>query len=189
MNEPSSEFEFFEDIKALILSARQRAATAVNVELTLLYWRVGRRVAKEVLKGERAAYGKQVIAMLADDLTTTYGRGWSKRNLAQMVKFAELFPSETIVQTLSAQLSWSHFVSLVAIKDELKREFYITMAVEGRWSTRTLNERVDSQLFERTAISKKPEQTINSEIDALREQKERSLYSLALIIHSDTYRR
>ena len=158
------------EIKQLIQSAKQRAVVAVNVELTLLYWQVGKRIADEVLGGERAEYGKQVMSSLAQQLTLDYGKGWSKRNLAQMVRFSEIFPDFQIVQTLSAQLSWSHFTYLVTIADPLKQEFYLTMALQERWSTRTLAERIDAQLFERTAISKKPELTISRELSELREK-------------------
>ena len=158
------------EIKQLIQSAKQRAVVAVNVKLTLLYWQVGKRIADEVLGGERAEYGKQVMSSLAQQLTLDYGKGWSKRNLAQMVKFSEIFPDFQIVQTLSAQLSWSHFTYLVTIADPLKQEFYLTMALQERWSTRTLAERIDAQLFERTAISKKPELTISRELSELREK-------------------
>jgi predicted nuclease of restriction endonuclease-like (RecB) superfamily len=158
------------EIKQLIQSAKQRAVVAVNVELTLLYWQVGKRIADEVLGGERAEYGKQVMASLAQQLTLDYGKGWSKRNLAQMVKFCEVFPDFQIVQTLSAQLSWSHFICFVTIADPLKREFYLSMALQERWPTRTLTERIDAQLFERTAISKMPELTISRELSELREK-------------------
>ncbi len=158
------------EVKELIQSARQRAAVAVNAELTLLYWQVGQRIHSEVLNGERAEYGKQVIADLARQLTADFGRGWSKRNLAQMVRFAELYPDQQIVQTLSAQLSWSHFVLLLAVDDSLKRDFYQTMAIQERWSVRTLDDRIDKLLFERTAISRKPEMTIVKELTMLREQ-------------------
>ena len=158
------------EVKQLIQSAKQRAVVAVNAELTLLYWQVGKRIAAEVLKGERAEYGKQVITSLAQQLTLEYGKGWSKRNLAQMVRFSEVFPDFQIVQTLSAQLSWSHFTCLVTIADPLKQEFYLSMALQERWSTRTLAERIDAQLFERTALSKMPELTISHELAILREQ-------------------
>jgi len=169
MNQPLSNSELFVEVKDLIQSAKQQAAVAVNAELTLLYWQVGKRISDEVLKGERAEYGKQVIAHLAKDLMFSFGKGWSKRNLAQMVKFNETFPDFKIVQTLSAQLSWSHFNGLMPIADPIKRDFYLTMASQERWSTRTLSERIDSQLFERTAISKKPEQTISQELQLLRD--------------------
>ncbi len=167
---PLADNSLFTEIKQLIQSARKRASVAVNAELTLLYWQVGKRISNEVLKGERAEYGKQVIKNLARDLTQTFGKGWSKRNLAQMVKFSECFSDFQIVQALSAQLSWSHFISLTTLDDSLKREFYLTMAVQERWSTRTLTERIDAQLYERTAISKKPEETIIRELTELREK-------------------
>ncbi|EGR4218097.1 TPA: DUF1016 family protein [Vibrio vulnificus] len=157
-----------QEVAALIRTAKQRAAAAINNEITLLYWQVGNRIHQEVLGGERADYGKQVIATLATELTAQYGKGWSKRNLAQMVKFAEVFTDAHIVQTLSAQLSWSHFVILCAIDDPLKRDFYTSMAMLERWSTRTLDERIGALLFERTAISKKPDETIVAELTELR---------------------
>ncbi|EHD1698917.1 PDDEXK nuclease domain-containing protein [Vibrio vulnificus] len=157
-----------QEVAALIRSAKQRAAAAINNEITLLYWQVGNRIRQEVLGGGRADYGKQVIATLATELTAQYGKGWSKRNLAQMVKFAEVFTDAHIVQTLSAQLSWSHFVILCAIDDPLKRDFYTCMAMQERWSTRTLDERIGALLFERTAISKKPDETIVAELTELR---------------------
>jgi len=157
------------DIKLLITTAKQRAAVAINSELTLLYWQIGQRINNEVLQGERADYGKEIVSELAKILTMQFGRGWSKRNLFQMIKFAEEFPEVEIVQTLSAQLSWSHFVQLCSIDDELKRNFYITMATQERWSTRTLDERIGALLFERTAISKKPDETIVAELTHLRE--------------------
>lgn len=157
-----------QEVAALIRSAKQRAAAAINNEITLLYWQVGNRICQEVLGGGRADYGKQVIATLATELTAQYGKGWSKRNLAQMVKFAEVFTDAHIVQTLSAQLSWSHFVILCAIDDPLKRDFYTSMAMQERWSTRTLDERIGALLFERTAISKKPDETIVAELTELR---------------------
>lgn len=167
---PLVDSTLFTEVKQLIQSAKQRAVVAVNVELTLLYWQVGKRIADEVLGGERAEYGKQVMASLARQLTLDYGKGWSKRNLAQMVRFSEVFPDFQIVQALSAQLSWSHFTCLVMIADPLKQEFYLTMALQERWSTRTLAERIDAQLFERTVISKKPELTISRELTELREK-------------------
>lgn len=159
-----------QEIVSLVHAAKQRAAIAVNAELTLLYWSVGQRIRQEILKGERAEYGQNIISNLSQTLTQHFGKGWSKRNLAQMIKFAEIFTDAQIVQTLSAKLSWSHFIQLLSIEDQLKREFYLSMAVQERWSTRTLDERIGSMLFERTAISKKPDETILHELQQLKEQ-------------------
>jgi predicted nuclease of restriction endonuclease-like (RecB) superfamily len=158
------------EVKQMIQSAKQRAAVAVNAELTLLYWQVGKRIADEVLNGERAEYGKQVIDHLAHDLTLAFGKGWNKKQLHHCLRFAEIFPEPEIVSALRRQLSWTHFKSLIYLDDSLKREFYLSMAVQERWSTRTLADRIDKQLFERTAISRKPEETIIRELALLREQ-------------------
>jgi len=156
-------------VMALIYSAKQRAAISVNSEITLLYWQVGHRIHQEVLGGERADYGQQIIANLSKTLTAQFGRGWSKRNLTQMVKFYTVFPDRHIVQTLSAQLSWSHFILLSGIDDSIKRDFYITMTIQEHWSTRILDARIGALLFERTAISKKPDETILAELTQLAE--------------------
>jgi predicted nuclease of restriction endonuclease-like (RecB) superfamily len=157
------------EVKQLIQSAKQRAVVAVNAELTLLYWQVGKRIADEVLGGERAEYGKQVIDHLARDLTVAFGKGWNKKQLHHCLRFAETFPEPEIVSALRRQLSWTHFKNLIYLDNLVKREFYLTMAVQERWSTRTLAERIDKQLFERTAISRKPEETIIHELTLLRE--------------------
>ncbi|WP_340123965.1 PDDEXK nuclease domain-containing protein [Methylobacter svalbardensis] len=158
------------EVKQLIQSAKQRAVVAVNAELTLLYWQVGKRIADEVLGGERAEYGKQVIDHLARDLTVAFGKGWNKKQLHHCLRFAETFPEPEIVSALRRQLSWTHFKNLIYLDNSVKREFYLAMAVQERWSTRTLADRIDKQLFERTAISRKPEETIIREIALLREQ-------------------
>lgn len=172
--ELSENIPLFKEIKSLIDTARNRAAVSVNAELTLLYWRVGERIHSEVLKGQRAEYGAEVVQTLAKQLTAQYGRGWSKRNLLNMVKFYQQFQDVKIVQTLSAQLSWSHFNLLVSIDDPLKRDFYIQMTQLENWSIRTLSERIDSMLFERSALSKKPEETIRLELQALSEKSDMS---------------
>lgn len=172
MNQLNQNSPLASDISKLIHNAKNNAAVAVNAQLTLLYWQVGKRINDEVLKGERADYGQKVLEGLAKQLTQEFGRGWSKRNLTYMVKFTDTFPDIEIVNALRAQLSWTHFRALIAIEDTLKREFYTAMVLQERWSTRILNERIDSQLFERTALSKKPENTIVRDLAKLREQGE-----------------
>lgn len=134
------------DIRALIEASRQHAAQAVNVELTLLFWRIGHRIRTEVLAGQRAGYGEEILPTLAEQLACDYGRGFGEKNLRRMVKFAVTFPDEPIVATLSRQLSWSHFVLLLALKEPLQRDYYAQMVSVERWSVRTLRERIDSML-------------------------------------------
>lgn len=160
----------FTDIKQLITQARQQAAVAVNSTLSMMYWQIGQRINQEVLNGERAEYGKQVIANLAQQLTNEFGKGWSKRNLQYMLQFYEIFPDVNIVHALRAQLSWTHFKQLIHLKDPLAREFYAQMSALEGWSARTLEDRINSMLFERTALSKKPEELIKLELQQLAKQ-------------------
>lgn len=162
------------DIRALIEASRQRAASAVNAELTLLFWRIGQRIHTEVLAGQRAGYGEEILPTLAEQLARDYGRGFGEKNLRRMVKFAVTFPDESIVATVSRQLSWSHFVLLLALKEPIQRDYYAQMAGAERWSVRTLRERIDSMLYERTALSQKPDETIAQELASLRDTQRMS---------------
>ncbi|MEI6259595.1 MAG: PDDEXK nuclease domain-containing protein [Deltaproteobacteria bacterium] len=152
----------------MIEETRQAVATIVNTALTMLYWNVGRRIREDVLQEKRAEYGREILPTLSAKLTIEYGRGWNERNLAYMVKFAEIFPDKTILHALCAKLSWSHFRLLISMDDPLKRNFYAEMcSIEG-WSTRTLEKKINSMLYERTALSKKPEKLIEQELTKLR---------------------
>ena len=156
------------DLRQLIEQSRLVAVAAVNASLTLMYWRIGRRIRSEVLDGRRAGYGEEIVVTLSRQLVADYGRSFEEKNLRRMVQFAEVFASEEIVVTLSRQLSWSHFLALLPVKDPLARDFYAEMCAIERWSVRTLRERVDSMMFERTALSKKPDELIRQELDTLR---------------------
>ncbi|QOJ20926.1 MAG: DUF1016 domain-containing protein [Gammaproteobacteria bacterium] len=162
------------DIRQLIDRNRAQLATAVNSALTLLYWQIGQRIHSEVLQGERAAYGEQIVSALARQLESDYGRGFSAKNLRHMLRFAEAFPDMQIVSTLSRQLAWSHFLELIYLKDSLTRDFYTQMCAQERWSVRQLRERKETMLFERTALSRQPDELLASELTALREQGELS---------------
>jgi hypothetical protein len=147
------------DIAALIETARTRAAVSVNSELVMLYWSVGKRIREDVLGGERAAYGQDVVKRLAVQLTERYGRGYGWRNLSRMVKFGDMFPDPDILPTLSAILTWSHFSELVLVAEQPQRDFYAASAARERWSVRVLRERISSKLYERTlAASGSPEE-------------------------------
>lgn len=162
------------DIRQLIDRNRAQLATAVNSALTLLYWQIGQRIHSEVLQGERAAYGEQIVSALARQLESDYGRGFSAKNLRHMLRFAEAFPDMQIVSTLSRQLAWSHFLELIYLKDPLARDFYTQMCAQERWSVRQLRERKETMLFERTALSHQPDELLAGELTALREQGELS---------------
>jgi len=157
------------ELRGLIESARQHVAQTANATLTMLYWHVGQRIRREALKDGRAEYGQQILATLSQELVRDYGRGFNMSALTRMVKFAEAaFPDEPIVATLSRQLSWSHFIEILPLKQPLEREFYAEMCRVERWSVRTLRERIGSQLYLRTAIAKQPESVVKAEISHLR---------------------
>ena len=135
-----------EDLRQLIADARLRAAASVNAELTGLYWQVGRRIHREILGSERAEYGEEIFSTLSSKQLkrSTDGRGFSAQNLRHMVRFAQAFPEEAIVSTLSRQLSWSHLKELLYVDDPLKRDFYVELCRLEAWSVRQLRERVQS---------------------------------------------
>lgn len=157
------------DLRGLIDRARREAAAAVNASLTLLYWRIGHRLGREVLGGQRAAYGEQIVSTLSRQLTQEFGRSFSDKNLRHMLRFVEAFPDEQKVSTLSRQLAWSHFLELIYLKDPLARDFYAQLAGMDRWSVRVLRERIGSMLYERTAVAQQPQAVIERELKALQE--------------------
>jgi predicted nuclease of restriction endonuclease-like (RecB) superfamily len=144
----------FGDVTCLIDSARQRVAAAVNSELVMLYWSVGKRVREEVLRGERGAYGQQVVSRLAARLTERYGRGWSRQNIERMIGFAAWLPDREKCSTLSGILSWSHFAELLTTSEQQKRDFYAAFAAHERWSVRTLRAKIAGKLYERTIAAR-----------------------------------
>lgn len=156
------------ELRGLIEQARQHVAQAANSTLTMLYWQMGQRIQRDVLREGRAGYGAQILATLSQELARDYGKGFNASALTRMVKFAEAFPDEQIVATLSQELGWSHFVEILPLKKPMEREFYAEMCRIERWSVRTLRERIGGQLYLRTALTKQPEALIDAELNKLR---------------------
>lgn len=156
------------ELRGLIDSARQHVAQAANATLTMLYWHMGLRIGVELLKKERAPYGQEIVSAVGRELTRAYGKGFTDRNLWHMKRFAEAFPDEKIVSALSAVLSWTHFRHLIYLERPLQREFYAEMCRIERWSTRTLEKKIGGMLYERTAISKKPEAVVEIDVAKMR---------------------
>jgi predicted nuclease of restriction endonuclease-like (RecB) superfamily len=159
------------ELRQLIADARSRVATAINAELTALYWQVGQRIHRETLGSQRAGYGEEIVSALGRQLTADCGRGFSAKNLHHMLRFAQAFPDEDIVSTLSRQLSWSHLKEMIYVDDSLKRDFYVELCRLEQWSVRQLRERMQSLLFERSALSKQSNETIRHDLEVLREQQ------------------
>lgn len=184
----------FPEITRLIEQSRRAVAVAVNAELTQLYWEIGKRINDDILVNRRAEYGKQVVTTLSRQLTGAYGSGWSEKQLRHCVRFAETFPDAQIISALRRELTWTHFRSLIYITDPLKRDFYIEICRLEKWSSRQLQERVNSMLFERTAISHKPDETIKNELAMLKNEQKlspdlvfRDPYFLDFLGLKDTY--
>ncbi len=126
----------FSELKSLIENSRQRLAIQVNVEITTLYWNIGKNIHQHFRVGGRAAYGKEIL------------------------------------KTVSAKLTWSHFIELLGVKDALQREFYYTLCIHEKWGVRQLRDKIDSILFVRTAIAKQPEESIKSELKKMNQRNE-----------------
>ena len=170
MKLPEQHLALFETVNELIAGAKQRIASTANHELTLLYWKIGKSIRDVVLQNERATYGKEVVANLSRRLTDQYGRGWSEQQLRHCLHSAEVFSEEQILSTVWRELSWSHMKVIMYLDDSLKRKFYTEMCRLERWSVRLLSERIDSMLYERTAISRKPDELIEQELEELNQK-------------------
>lgn len=166
----ASQQSLIQDLRQIIEQARGQVAATANYAQTMMYWHIGERINREVLGNQRAEYGKQIVATVARQLQEEFGRkGFDEKSIRRMMQFATLFPDSQIVAPLARQLWWSHFVEVMPLKDELQREFYLTMAASERWSKRTLQAKIDGMLFERTAISGKPDEFIKKELSTLRD--------------------
>jgi len=159
--------KLFQDIVLLIQRGQAHVATEVNSTVVVLYWSIGKRVNQDVLADKRAEYGNQVIKNISKELTLKFGKGYSRAALFRMVRFAKFYPDSQIVATLSRQLSWSHIVLICQIDTDIQRDFYMNMSCIERWSVRSLKSKINGMLFERTAISKQPEEVIKEELKQL----------------------
>ncbi len=173
-DKPQNINNLFSEIKQLIEEAKQNVASTVNATTTVLYWNVGMKINSEILGNKRAEYGKEVVKSLSRQLTLEYGKGWSEQQLRHCLRIAETFPDKEILYTVCRQLSWSHLRTIMYLKDDIRREFYTAMSQLENWNVRTLNAKIDSMLFERTAISKKPDDLIKHELKGLKEENKLS---------------
>ena len=186
--------DLISDIRLLIETARHNVAVTVNAGLTILYWQIGNRICQNILKQKRGEYGKEIVATLSQELADDYGNNFNEKNLRRMIQFAEVFSDKKIVVSLIRQLSWTHFIALIPLKNDLQRDFYAEMCRVERWSVRTLRKKIDGMLYERTAISKKPEKLVKKDLAALREEDRltpdlvfRDPYFLDFLGLKDTY--
>ena len=188
------ENSLYSDVRNMIAEARKRAYVAINTEAIMVNWRIGTRIRTDILKNQRAEYGKQIIAKLAFRLTAEFGRGWGVQTLQHCVRSAYTFSEEQISYAVHTQLSWTHLRSLMSVESDLARTFYLEMAAIEHWSTRELSDKIQSALYERTAISRKPEELIKAELKKVQNTGDltpdlifKSSYILDFLGLKDTY--
>jgi predicted nuclease of restriction endonuclease-like (RecB) superfamily len=191
---PASPGTLLADVRELILATRDGVARTINAGLVTLYWEIGNRIRKDILQEKRAGYGEKIVPALSAQLEQEFGQGFTRRNLFNMIRFAEVFPDRKIVHALRAQLGWTHFRRIIYLDDPLKRDFYAEMCRVERWSTRTLEQKISSMLFERSALSRKPAKLAEMELKKLREEDQltpdlvfRDPYILDFLQLKDTY--
>lgn len=154
----------YEDVCDIIDNARGEIATYANTKICLTKWYVGKRIKEDVLFNQRAEYGKQVVKNISVKLTERYGAGWSYKQLQHCLRAAETFSRDEIVYATRIQLTWTHLKQIMYVKDPLARQFYVEMCQIEHWDTRTLNDKIDGMLYERTAISRRPDEMIKREL-------------------------
>ena len=186
--------QLFNDVCQIIDGTRTRIATTVNAEVCFLHWNIGKRIKEDVLYNQRAEYGKEIVKNLAVLLTEKYGKGWGYEKLKHCVRSAYTFTEDEIGYAVRTQLNWTHLRLLMSINDELKRKFYLEMTRLEHWDTRTLDQKIDGLLYERTALSRKPEEVIKQELSQIQETNTltpdvvfRSSYFLDTLGLADTY--
>ncbi|OHE58966.1 MAG: hypothetical protein A2Z47_16290 [Thermodesulfovibrio sp. RBG_19FT_COMBO_42_12] len=121
---PKATGQLLSDIRLMIEQSRHRFSQAINAEIALLYWNIGKRIRVDILKEKRADYGQRIVSALSIKLSKEYGTGFAEKNLRRMIQLAEVYPDEKIVVSLIRQLSWTHFLAIIPLKDPLQRDFY-----------------------------------------------------------------
>ena len=155
----------YNDICDIIDNERNKIAVYINAKICLTNWYIGKRINDEILFNRRADYGQQIVRKLSQKLTERYGKGWSEKKLRHCLRSAETFSKDEIITATQKQLSWTHLKTLMYIKNPLERQFYMLMCCNEHWDTRTLDEKIDKQLYLRTAISHNTEELIKSELE------------------------
>ena len=167
-----AEETLYSDVCQIIDGTRARIATFLNTEVCMTNWYIGKRIKEDVLFNQRAEYGKQVIKNLSLRLIGRYGAGWSEKKLRHCIRSAETFSEQDIFSSTQRQLTWTHLKSLMYIKDPLERQFYAHLCGMEHWDTRTLDQKIDQQLYQRSAISRKPEEVIKQELAEVKENNQ-----------------
>ncbi|MCB0751531.1 MAG: DUF1016 family protein, partial [Ignavibacteriae bacterium] len=158
--------QYIVEIKQILAQARQKSYQAVNSAMVEAYWLIGKRIVEEEQNGkERADYGKEIIKNISEEMTREFGKGFSKRTIWEIRQFYTTFPDFSIVRTLSAQLSWSHFQRIAKVQNEQARIYYLKEAAANNWSVRTLDRNISTLYYQRLLSSQQKETVINEMLE------------------------
>ncbi len=146
----SEQTELLTEIIDLIEKTKVQVVSQANSSLTILFWHIGKRILTVDLQNERAEYGKQIVVTLSQELVKRFGKNYEEKNLRRMIQFTKQFPDIENVVTLSRRLSWSHFLTLIPLKEKSERIFYGNLAYENRFSVRGLRKQIEKKVYERT---------------------------------------
>lgn len=141
----------YRSVRQYIIAAQKQLYAAVNTTMVEAYWNIGKTVYESCGENDRAAYGKQILDELSSRLTAEFGKGYSVRNLRNMRRFYLLFP---IRQTVSAELSWSHYQQLMRVSNETERAFYAEESIKSGWSVRQLQRQINTMFYQRLLASR-----------------------------------
>jgi len=147
------EAALFAHVSAIIENRKSRAGAYANREVTLMYWEIGQYVGSVLLGGERAAYGKRIVAELAQQLVSKYGSAFDDHNLRRMMRFAQKFTDIQIVTELASQLTWSHFIELLPLGSDEARMFYANDVAVRKFGTKQLRHQISRKTYERREIA------------------------------------
>ena len=135
---------------AIIEKTKKQVVSYANSSLTIMFWHVGNRLLSHNLQNKRAEYGKQIVVTLSRELVAQFGKNYEEKNLWRMIQFAEKYPNIENVVTLSRHLSWSHFITLIPLKEQNARDFYGKLVYENLFGVRELREQIGKKVYERT---------------------------------------
>lgn len=152
LNLENKQNALFSELSKLIEQSRRQVIKAANSTLITLYWQVGKRINDHVLQKKRAGYGKEIVSTVSTQLKEKYGKSFEERNLRRMMQFAEQFKDFDTVSILSQQLSWSHFVELLPLKNMDAKLFYAKVSSQQNMGIRELRKQIAKKTFERTTI-------------------------------------
>jgi len=159
--------QLFPNLVQIIELGKKQVALQVNSTVVLTYWQVGKTINEHILNNERAEYGKEIVSTVSTLLAEKYGKSFELRNLRRMMQFADLFPNIEIVSPLATQLSWSHFIEVLKLKNDEARLFYLQKSAESTWSKLELRHQIERKAFERSDIANTQLQNVSDYNDAI----------------------